>query len=274
MNSSSTGGQPSRSFRWGTIILLVIGCVALYSLYGMLYSPSNLTQTVLVSDPISVPPKTPLTSKDIPQPFEGGEYSFNTWVYVNNFRTNMNIRKAIFELKGASFSTLIVALGAQSNTLVVRTTNMDAGSAVNMKGDGILAATDMPGFFGKDGNAPPIDNSLADPEPVCDLPVIDLQRWVMITVVLNGRTIDVYLDGKLARSCSTTSGFKVDGGGVTPVILGGGGAPDLDGSISGLSVCNYAMNPGQIYRTYSVGPKANQTMLSWAISLFTGQQAS
>lgn len=262
--------QPSSSFRSGTVILLVIGCVSLYYLYGLLYPPGNLAQVVIVSDEISVPPKT---APEIPQPFEGGEYSFNTWIYVNNFRTNMNVRKPIFELKGPSFSTLLVALGAQSPTLVVRTTNMDNGMPAMMSGDGILDAAGMPGLLGTaNSGSPVVDNSLADPEPVCDLASVDLQRWVMVTVVLSGRTIDVYLDGKLSRSCTTTSYFRVDPAKVSPVILGGGSASALDGFVAGMSVCNYAMNPGQIYRLYSAGPKTNQTMISWLIALFTGKQ--
>ena len=263
--------QPSSSFRWGTVILLVIGCVALYYLYGLLYPPGNLTQVVIVSDEITAPPRT---APAIPQPFEGGEYSFNTWIYVNNLRANMNVRKPIFELKGNSFSTLLIALGAQSPTLVVRTTNMDAGMAASMNGDAVLDAAGMPALLGgATGSNPVVDNSLADPEPVCDLASVDLQRWVMVTVVLSGRTIDVYLDGKLSRSCTTTSYFRVDPAGVTPVILGGGSGPSPSGmSVAGMSVCNYAMNPGQIYRVYSAGPKVNQTLVSWLISLFTGRQ--
>ena len=36
---------------------------------------------------------------------------------------------------------------------------------------------------------------------MCDLTDIDLQRWINITVSVNGRIVDVYYDGKLARSC-------------------------------------------------------------------------
>jgi hypothetical protein len=262
--------QPSSSFRWGTVILLVIGCVALYYLYGLLYPPGNLTQVVIVSDEIS---KSPTTTPAIPQPFEGGEYSFNTWIYVNNFRSNRNVRKPIFELRGPSYSTLLVALGAQSPTLLVRTTNMDESMTPAMDGDDILVAEGMPGFLGtEDSGSPIIDSSLADPAPVCDLASVDLQRWVMVTVVLSGRTIDVYLDGKLSRSCTTSSYFRVDPEKVTPVILGGGSSSTLDGFVAGMSVCNYAMNPGQIYRLYSAGPKTNQTFISWLIALFTGKQ--
>ena len=35
---------------------------------------------------------------------------------------------------------------------------------------------------------------------VCDVPNIAIQRWVQVGVVLQNRTLDVYINGKLARS--------------------------------------------------------------------------
>jgi hypothetical protein len=246
----------------GLVIVGIIGILALYYLYQFLYSSTGVTPTVIVSDEINAPPAT---APPIPQPYEGGEYSFNTWVYVTNFRTNQNVKKPVFELRGksGSFSTLFVGLGAQTNTLVVRTHTKDPGSAA---GEGVtLDIADRERFIKE------TDASLAS-SSLCDLPNVDLQRWVMVTVVLSGRTIDVYMDGKLARSCVTPSYYKVDPTGVTPVILGGSTGNTLSGYVAGMSVAPYAMNPGQIYRLYSYGPKANQTFLSWAQSLFSAKQ--
>jgi len=257
MNNSGQSSAPST----GLIILVVIGIVALYYLYQFLYSSTGMTPTVIVSDEINTPPAT---APPIPQPYEGGEYSFNTWVYVTNFRTNQNVRKPIFELRGKTgvFSTLFVGLGAQTNTLVVRTHTKDPGAGA---GEGtVLNIEDREAFLKE------TDASLAGSK-MCDLPNVDLQRWVMVTVVLSGRTIDVYMDGKLSRSCVTPSYYKVDPAGVVPVILGGATGNNLSGFVAGMSVAPYAMNPGQIYRLYSYGPKANQTFLSWVQSLFSGK---
>jgi hypothetical protein len=91
----------------------------------------------------------------------------------------------------------------------------------------------------------------------------------MITVVLTGRTIDVYLDGKLSRSCMSHSFYKVDPTGVKPVLTDRGG---FDGYIGNTSVANYAMNPDEIYRGYLSGPEgaASMDFIGWFISLFKG----
>jgi len=288
--NASNGSARSTIFSRGTLIIVSISLLILYLVYGFLYSSVTSSPTVLVTTEINAPPTTPLKSTDIPQPFEGGDYSFNTWIYVNNFRDNINQLKPIFELQGLSptraFSTLYVGLGARSNTLVVRTHSNGPGSVSGTQGS-TPAAANVQAF--QSGPASSVDGSLilpytsnfmtgmdgdSEPEgPTCDLPSIDLQRWVMVTVILSGRTIDVYMDGKLSRSCVTRSYYKVDPAGVIPVILGAkSSSPSVNIYVAGLSVARFALTPGEIYRMYSSGPKANQTFMNWLMSLVTGSQ--
>jgi hypothetical protein len=113
-----------------------------------------------------------------------------------------------------------------------------------------------------------MDDSLIDTPPLCDLPDIDMQRWMMVSIVLSGRTIDVYLNGKLKRSCVAPSHFKVDPTGVSPVLCDKGG---FDGHIAGVGVSNYAFNPEQIYKLYLSGPEGSTWDFGkWVRSLFTG----
>ena len=224
---------------------------------------------------------SPTNLPTIPTPYEGGEYSVNTWVYISSFNKNMNKRKHIFELQGNIFSTLLIGLGAFNNTLVVRThthsaegfanwTTMTGGSGVGTNPPnaqdnvGNLSAASLNTTFA----ALAMNDSLLDTPPICDLPEIDLQRWTMVTVVLNGRTIDVYMDGKLSRSCVAPSYYKVDPTGVKAVMTSRGG---FDGYTGATSVANYAMNPDEIYRAYLSGPEGSSTdILNWFVSLFKG----
>ena len=90
----------------------------------------------------------------------------------------------------------------------------------------------------------------------------------MLTVVLSGRTIDVYIDGKLRRSCMSPSYYKVDPTGVKLKIAGRGG---FDGYIGVTSVGTYSMNPDEIYREYLSGPNGSSlNIISWIKSIFEG----
>jgi hypothetical protein len=297
-----------------TFVYLLLGLTAIYYLYRFLNTSSETKTTVLVSGkreadvaPEKIPP--------LPTPYEGGEYSFNTWLYISSMNKNLNTLKHIFEIQGDNFSTILVALGAFNNTLVVRTHTIGvdgfqalqvsggpyggsglAGSGPAGSGPGSGPAGSGPGS-GPRGSGPAMsvippnaamtpgslsaatikrmfmpmamNDQLLTTPAICDLPEIDMQRWTMVTVVLSGRTIDVYLDGKLSRSCMGTSYYKVDPTGVTPVIAARGG---FDGYIGMTSVGNYAMNPDEIYRAYLSGPEGSSTVdfVGWFTSLIRG----
>jgi hypothetical protein len=87
-------------------------------------------------------------------------------------------------------------------------------------------------------------------------------------VALSGRTIDVYIDGKLARSCLTSSYYKVDPTGVKIKITERGG---FDGYINGVTVYNTPLSPADIYHIYQAGPTGTSAGVGTLVaSLFTG----
>ena len=290
MDSPAENSRSSSGFGFITIIYVVLGLVAIYYLYRFLYTSTTSNTVILVHGQMGANIQ-PATLPSIPAPFEGGEYSFNTWVYISSLNKNLNTRKHIFELQGKYFSTLLVGLGAFNNTLIVRTHTQDpsldgfqsgsgsgsgSGSlrkpptkttppnAADAMSVGNLSTSTVDAMF----TPLAMDDSLLTTPTVCDLPEIDLQRWTMITVVLSGRTIDVYLDGKLSRSCMASSYYRVDPTSVKPVIADRGG---FDGYIGNTAVGNYAMNPDEIYRTYLSGPSgSSMNIFTWFVSLFKG----
>ena len=127
--------------------------------------------------------------------------------------------------------------------------------------DSSLTTADLTGLF----KPLAMDDSIIDTNPMCDLPEIDMQRWALVSVVLSGRVVDVYLDGKLARSCVTRSYYKVDPAGVKLTLLDKGG---FDGHLSNTNLYNYALTPGDIYSIYQSGPfGTSSAVTSWFSSL-------
>ncbi len=86
--------------------------------------------------------------------------------------------------------------------------------------------------------------------PGCDAPQYDLQRWTHVTVVLSGKITDVYMNGKLARSCIGKSYFKVDTNSQVSVL----NYKTFNGKLSDLHTYTVALNPAQIYDMYAKGP--------------------
>jgi len=269
----------SYGFGMLNVIFVVIGLVLIYYMYRFLYTgaATQKSTTTLIKGQQSAATHPP-PFKNAPTPFEGGDYSVNTWVYISSYNKNMNKRKHLLEIKGQYFSTLLIALGAFKNTVTVRTQsdtvlegfaasgNGSGTTTPNSGNTGNLSASNVDALFA----AMSMDDAILNTPPICDLPEIDMQRWTMITVVLSGRTIDVYLDGKLARSCTSPSYYKVDPTGVTMNLLDRGG---FDGYIGNTMVGAYSMNPDEIYRNYLSGPNGvSMDILSWIETLFGGSK--
>jgi len=268
------------------LVLLLVGGI-IYILYRFLFSGQySKSPITLVSSQVAGNSSPMIDQANLPIPYEGGDYSVSFWMYISSFNVNRNKRKHILELGGKSFSTLLVGLGAYKNTLMVRTHSKDPGNktegfqtdppnasttmtapptAADMsRGDSTLSSANVNAIFASH----PADDSLLETPVVCDAPDVDLQRWVHVAVVMSGRMIDIYIDGKLARSCVTKSYYKVDPTGVTLKVVDRGG---FDGYLSNLSAANFTLNPAQIYNIYSNGPSgASPTLISSLFGFLKG----
>jgi hypothetical protein len=202
------------------------------------------------------PTSTVFTTGAMPPLYGGGEFSISTWIYVTNWGINKGKNKVFLTLSGGAnaFSTLVMYLGQNINKLGVRVTSdtTDASttldsSQMTLLRSGVTPYTDVASDFKK-----------------CDIESVDLQRWVNITAVLSGRTLDIYMDGKLSRSCVLNGVYKVDGDTSTLTL---GGPSGFGGYIGQTRGANYAYSPDQVYLNYLNGP-FNTSLLSQILGFF------
>jgi len=93
-----------------------------------------------------------------------------------------------------------------------------------------------------------------EPSSTCDIKDIPLSKWVNICVNMVGKTLDVYQDGRLVKTCVYKNFFKVDNAhGVAVRYLQGSNQVGFDGYFSRLQVFNEALNPDEIYKIYMGG---------------------
>lgn len=253
-------------------ILIVLSAIVLYYLYRFLYGMDTLESKVIlgIAEPAGATAAAVVAGgqsnfqerglQEISPITEGGEYSVTAWLYLKGFKDAQGKNKHVLEIRGTDFSTLLIAIGSTTNKLLVRVGTQEGG------GENSLSLRKVRDLFKE------IPSGLTeDANPVCDLPEIDLQRWIHVGVVLNGRTVDVYLDGKLARSCVLPTFYRVDskGGsrGVRMKLFDMGG---FDGEASDVTTYSYALNPDQMYRIYMAGPSdiTLSGFLGWLTSFF------
>ena len=83
----------------------------------------------------------------------------------------------------------------------------------------------------------------------CNVDNVPIQKWVNVIVSLNGRTLDVYLDGKLVRTCVLQGVAKIANNApvyITP--LGG-----FSGYTTDVNYYANSLNPQEAYNIYRAG---------------------
>jgi hypothetical protein len=273
-NSSSSG-------KLVPVVVIILGLVGLYYLYQYLFGPRGTTPYTLLDKTraANTDPSQPIviTSDKLPSIYEGGEFTVSAWIYITNWSYRSGMNKSILTLGGPNFDTIRVYLGGTKPSLNVRLQTREASGANNTVPTGAPAAaapttsSTMPvesldkGTQNAVFNVLQTDSGLLDSSPLCDLPDIDMQRWVNVTIAVNGRTVDVYMDGKLARSCVLPSFYKVDAGGYSAYLLSYGG---FGGEISNVRMYDGALNPEQVYKNYMAGPEPITSFTNWFKSAF------
>ena len=271
---SNTNSSPVS--RLVSILLFFAGLVGIYYLYNYLFGPKTFNTYTLLdkTQKADTDPKTPITiaSDKMPPLYEGGEFSISTWIYINNWSYRRGYNKSIVRIGSSSpsgFDSIRIYLGGYKPKLMVRLHTMDKTAPTNtltnspdMAQSESLEVATLNATF----NVQQMESGLLDvpASSGCDLPEIDLQRWVNIVVSVNGKTVDIYLDGKLSRSCVLPNSFKVDGS-YSGYLLSNGG---FGGQIANTMMYDAALNPEMVYRNYIAGPDQITGFWHWFTSFF------
>jgi hypothetical protein len=243
------------------VAVFVVIAIAIYYFYKWLSgnSSNENTESIIYNPPYagmvanaSNPNVYTLsTNPDLPSIYGGGELSISTWIYVSKWTNTVNHNKRFLTLSNDSTGAILVLyLGQNTPKLGVRVSTSDL----------TLNSTELNKIVGVSVNAAGASSSSA---PIgiygdastekCDIESLDLQRWVNITVVLDGKVADVYIDGKMSRSCVLSGPFKAtEGNPATRVTLGGNYG--FNGLIGQTRLANFAYSPDNIYAIYQNGP--------------------
>jgi hypothetical protein len=184
------------------------------------------------------------------------------WIYIANWKVNSGKNKTFLTInsKTDTYNTLQMYLGANVNKVGIRVST-DAASTAGVSA-GNLLDTSQQGSI--DNATTPYNDNEANFKQG-DVKSIDLQKWVCICVVLSGRRLDVYMDGKLNRSSVLNGMYKVGGTGTDYQMIVGGNPPSttatatvrpgFGGLIGQINAANYAYTPDRVWALYSNGPQ-------------------
>lgn len=282
-------------------VIVIIVLYLLYVLYNWLYSKNantSITQIGGFNMPMGTVMKenqnvylkktsdgqTYVASQLLKGFTNAGQYSTSMWVYVIDSKSSTASQSKLCSLleinsgeksrfttpKNKRGSTLLyIGLNPKNAALVVRQSTMDGENAI----DNTLDQADISRPSTKYPLSTLISSynsgSVYTGNNRCDIVNgIEYQRWVLISTVANGRTLDVYIDGKLARSCVYTAGY-LGANGIATAYLGLDNDDKLKGYFSFVNYYQYAMSPEEVWRTYQSGPGGPFSLTNWLSNYFS-----
>jgi len=266
------------------IVIAILGIVGLYYLYKYLYA-SDIASVTLVSgkqDAKVYGPKT-IDSNAMPPLYKGGEFSISTWINVTDWSTRQTQNKSILRIGVDANDFLRIYLGANMPQLMVR---FDCNGGDLLTTDNVLSSPQNPA---NPGDPPPFETISTVPDYVpiptnltnqnantaCDILQIDMQRWIHVVVCVNGMSCDVYMDGKLVRSCPLPNYPVIVGQAYTAKILddGKGAKGGFGGYISTTTIYSRALSPDIVYQNYMAGPEPVTNLWSYLYNFFSPSAA-
>jgi hypothetical protein len=239
------------------VVYVVAFFVVLYYLYKFLIAGKDL-ETICLNTvtPANIPAGTMLKPNTAFK--TGGEYTITFWMYITNYDYRSGMAKSVIQLvdsKTPDFSLLTTILYPNEPKMMVRVhtqaPNMgDIDYTMNNNAQQLFTGAAGSGMFAPNATM-----------PLCDIQDIDLQRWINITICVNGRICDVYYDGKLNRSCVLPDVPYVPESSIQMIQWGQNGG--FGGQLGGIIFYGYALTPDSIYAIYQAGPSAAGGLLGY-----------
>ena len=219
-NSASSSGSTLGKFLFAIFaILFTIGLLYVIYITIRWINSKNKMNPVVVNDVIDADKARP--AFNLPEVTVGLNQAFSTWIYIKDFNYKFGEYKNILWKgtpgKSDSVHSPSLWLYPLTNSLKVVTSTQDA-SAVES----------------------------------CDIPNIPLMTWVHIAYVLNNRTVDIYINGKLERSCALRNLPVLDD---SPVyITMGNPNPGFYGKVGKTQYFTKNLLPTDVMNLYQQGP--------------------
>jgi hypothetical protein len=203
------------------IFLAIVTLIVLYLLFDYLTKSPSLTSLHNAKSRITIGPES------LPNSTNSNNFTYSIWFYVSDWNYKYNEEKIIFSRMNDSREVSTqVALGALENNVDVRMTLYPGAKTGDVSG-----AT-------SEGHS-----------QVCSIPNVPLQKWVNLLISVYGRSMDMYLDGKLVKTCVLRGLPKIDS--TEPVVVTPNGG--FAGYTANFQYFDRPSNPQQAWSIYRAG---------------------
>lgn len=202
------------------ILTIIVIIIILYYLYSYFFSDGSST-IVKTHDARSLK----IIKGDTLPAGITADYTFSIWIYVNDWNYRFGETKVVFgRVDKDKMPAPSVTLGETNNELSVTL--------------GVYPS-----------NSSGSDNQSSGNIFTCGIKDVPLQRWTNLIMSLNNRALDMYLDGKLVKTCMLPGVPKMNPTSQLMITPDGG----FSGYVSNFKYYPNAVNPSKAYDIYKSG---------------------
>ena len=216
-----------------TIVVIVLILMLLRYVFSDPYTLQNIqdgqtTSTISASSLATNGSNTPSSN-----------FAYSVWFYINDWNYRYGEPKVIFGRMGAQSSS-----GSGS---IPGVSGLDPCPAVVLDPVENNVSVSLGCYPGADQE--PTTTGGNTVVHTCSVANVPIQRWVNLIISVYGRTMDLYIDGKLVRTCLLPGVASVNNNANIYVTPAGG----FDGWTSKLQYYPNSLNPQQAWNIYSQG---------------------
>ena len=183
-----------------TIVITIIVLVLIIMLIRYIFNDQNTLQNLQNGQTASTIDATSLATNGSSVP--ASNFAYSIWFYVNDWNYRYGEPKVIFGRMGATSNS------TTQTSSVPGVNGLDPCPAVVLGAiENNLAITlgCYPGV--NEEPTTPGGNTVTH---TCGVANIPIQKWVNLVLSVYGRTMDIYIDGKLVRTCVLPGVAKID----------------------------------------------------------------
>jgi len=220
-----------------SIVIIIVVIVLVFMLLKYLLTDPNTLQNIQSGQTASTISATSLASNG--SNASASNFAYSIWFYINNWNYRYGEPKVIFG-----------RMGSQSTT---GTGSVDGVNGIDPCPAVVLGAVEN-NLSVSLGCYPGIDQEPTTPGGntvvhTCNVSNVPIQKWVNLTVSVYGRSMDIYIDGKLVRTCLLPGVASVNSNSNVYVTPSGG----FDGWTAKFQYYPNSLNPQQAWNIYTQG---------------------
>jgi hypothetical protein len=229
-----------------SIVIIIVIIVLLVIIWKYVLSDPFTLQSIQNGQTASTIAASSLATNgsDVPS----SNFAYSIWFYINDWNYRYGEPKVVFGRMGAKSSTSTGAISGVSG--------IDPCPAVVLGAVENNVAVTLSCYPGS--NQEPTTPGGTTVLHTCMVTNIPIQKWVNLTLSVYGRSMDLYIDGKLVKTCLLPGVANVNNNSDVYVTPAGG----FDGWTSKFQYYPNSLNPQEVWNIYTKGYGSWSSMLS------------